>query len=209
MRALALTVLVGHASLAATQPAFADAARVRDVGIFPDLDAAVRVTLPPLMDRARIRVRVDDRHALLVLFEGELPLKAYALARPCPAGTVAAPAALAHLDPADAAEVRGVVSDATPVERVAGTSAAAPGDEDGDGIPDLLDVLMGARKLVLNQAAYTEGYFQITFPGGDVPRGVGVCSDTIVRAYRNAGIDLQRRVADDIRAAPGVYRWVT
>jgi uncharacterized protein YijF (DUF1287 family) len=40
---------------------------------------------------------------------------------------------------------------------------------------------------------------------GDVPRSVGVCSDTIVRAYRNAGIDLQRLVAEDIRAAPAAY----
>jgi uncharacterized protein YijF (DUF1287 family) len=160
------------------------------------------------MDRARIRLRLDDRHALLVLFDGELAVKAYALVRPCPAGTVAAPAVLADLDAGDAAELRALVADATPVQRVAGMGGTSF-DQDGDGIPDQLDVLMGARKLALNRAQYTKGYFRIPFPGGDVPRGVGVCSDTIVRAYRNAGIDLQRRVAEDIHAAPAAYPWVT
>jgi len=64
---------------------------------------------------------------------------------------------------------------------------------------------MGARKLVLNRARYTEGYCQIPYPNGDVPRDVGVCSDTVVRAYRNAGDQLQARVAEDVRAAPAAY----
>jgi uncharacterized protein YijF (DUF1287 family) len=209
MRALTLALLVGHASLAAPPATLTDSAPVRDIGIFSDLDGRVKVALPPRMDSARTGLRIDDRHGLLVLFEGELPVKAYALSRPLPAGGVGAPAVLAHLDPGDAAELRAVVSPATPVHRVAGVTARAAGDEDGDGIPDQLDALMGARKLVLNQATYTEGYFRISFPGGDVPRGVGVCSDTIIRAYRNAGIDLQRRVADDIRAAPAAYGWIT
>src|SRR5206468_5287597 len=180
-----------------------------DVGIFADLDARVNVALPPRMDSSHVRLRLDDRHALVVLFDGDAPVKAYALARPCPAGTIAAPAVLADLNVGDAAELRTLVSDTTPVARVSGPGGATPADQDGDGIPDQLDVLLGARKLVLNRAEYTEGYFRISFPGGDVPRGVGVCSDTIVRAYRNAGIDLQRRVADDIRAAPRAYPWVT
>ena len=40
---------------------------------------------------------------------------------------------------------------------------------------------------------------------GDVPRTEGVCSDTIVRALRNAGVDLQRAVHEDLTSARGAY----
>jgi uncharacterized protein YijF (DUF1287 family) len=205
MRAVSWAVLAGWAWVAGAR---AEAAALHDVGIFSDLDAAVKVTLPPRIDRARLRLQLDERHQLLVLFEGDFPLKAYPLAAPWPHGPIGPQTLGAQLSAADAAELRDLVTSATPVQRVA-PSRREPGDQDGDGIPDQLDVLMGARKLVLNRAAYTEGYFQLSFPGGDVPRNVGVCSDTIVRAYRNAGIDLQRRVADDIRTAPAAYRGIT
>jgi uncharacterized protein YijF (DUF1287 family) len=217
VRALALAVLLGSTWSGPVSPGAAGpevALQVHDIGIFPDLDRAVHVTLPPRVDGRRARLRLDERHRLLVLFEGDFPLKAYALrGRPpagaSPLGTPAPRALLGELAPADAAELAGLVSDATTIERAAASAGATPGDQDDDGIPDQLDVLMGARKLVLNHATYTEGYFRLPFPGGDVPRTVGVCSDTIVRAFRNAGIDLQSRVAADIRAAPASYRGVT
>ena len=201
-----VAVLIGAAGLAWAARASA-VGLIHDVGIFSDLDDGVRVVLPAEVDSHRIRLRLDDAHRLLVLFEADQPLKAYPLSKACPAGPLSAPAALALLGADDAAELRGLVNDATVVER--DQSRQPSDDRDGDGIPDRLDVLMGARKLVLNGAAYTEGYFRIAFPGGDVPRQVGVCSDTIVRAFRNAGLDLQRLVADDIRASPAAYRDVT
>jgi len=81
-------------------------------------------------------------------------------------------------------------------------------DHDGDGIPDALDLLLGAKKAALNGAAYVEGYRSIPYPGGDVPRTEGVCTDVIIRALRNAGIDLQRLVHEDIRRAPRAYPMV-
>jgi uncharacterized protein YijF (DUF1287 family) len=178
---------------------------VHDVGIFSDLDDAVRVTLPRRVDADKTRLRIDEPHRAVVLYEGDFPLKIYALAGAPPAGPVSVASVIALLGPADAAEVSRTVSGQTVVDRIAAARDASLGDSDRDGIPDPLDILMGARKLVLNRAKYTEGYFQVSYPGGDVPRAVGVCSDTVIRAYRNAGIDLQSRVAEDIRAAPAAY----
>jgi uncharacterized protein YijF (DUF1287 family) len=205
MRAAQFAALAASVCLGSSSTARAQEASVRDVGIFSDLDAAVRITLPRRVDAGQLRLRLDEARRAVLLYEGDFPLKIYAFAGSPPAGSVSVAAVLALLAPADAAELGGVVSSRTGVERIAATRGARPGDSDGDGIPDPLDILMGARKLVLNRAKYTEGYFQISYPHGDVPRAVGVCSDTIVRAYRNAGIDLQSRVAEDVRAAPSAY----
>jgi uncharacterized protein YijF (DUF1287 family) len=40
---------------------------------------------------------------------------------------------------------------------------------------------------------------------GDVPREVGVCTDVVIRAVRNAGIDLQKALHDDILRARAAY----
>ena len=39
---------------------------------------------------------------------------------------------------------------------------------------------------------YDPSYVGLSYPMGDIPRGRGVCTDVIIRAYRDAfGIDLQ------------------
>jgi uncharacterized protein len=43
-------------------------------------------------------------------------------------------------------------------------------------------------------AIYNPAYFKIPYPNGDVPWYFGVCTDVVVRAYRELGIDLQQRV---------------
>lgn len=48
---------------------------------------------------------------------------------------------------------------------------------------------------------YDPAYARLAYPGGDVPRDRGVCTDVVIRAYRDAfGIDLQRLVHEDMRA---------
>jgi uncharacterized protein len=178
----------------------AGASTLVDRGIFPDLDARASLKLPAPDEVRAPRLRLAPRQDVLVLFDGDYPLAAFALSGKAPAssGTFGA---LSRLLPAP--EVRALsawFTPASPVEPLAGTA-----DADGDGIPDQLDVLYGARKLAANRAVYTEGYVPMKYPGGDVPRGQGVCSDTIVRALRNAGHDLQRLVAEDIRRAPNAY----
>lgn len=46
--------------------------------------------------------------------------------------------------------------------------------------------------------AYDPSYVLIDYPGGDVPLDRGVCSDVVVRAFRKAGVDLQKEVHEDM-----------
>jgi len=80
-----------------------------------------------------------------------------------------------------------------------------PQDADGDGIPDALDILLGAKKVALAASPYVETYRKLPYPNGDLPRDEGVCTDVIVRALRNAGFDLQKLVHEDAAAKPRAY----
>lgn len=46
---------------------------------------------------------------------------------------------------------------------------------------------------------YDPSYQRLTYPNGDVPQHTGVCSDVLVRAFREIGIDLQKEVHEDMR----------
>ena len=52
---------------------------------------------------------------------------------------------------------------------------------------------------------YDPAYVRIPYPGGDVPADTGVCTDEIIRAYRVVGIDLQRKVHEDMEQNFSVY----
>jgi uncharacterized protein YijF (DUF1287 family) len=176
---------------------------VVDRGIFSDLDAQVQIALPDL-DPAAVRGVVDRARGLLVLYERDWPIKVYPLGGP---SELALGSAQLALRPGDRAELGGLLADGRVSELAAGTKPA-PGDDDGDGIPDPLDVLLGGYKNRINAAPYGGGYILIDFPGGDVPREMGVCSDVIVRAARNAGIDLQAELQREIRRAPRAFPMV-
>lgn len=53
--------------------------------------------------------------------------------------------------------------------------------------------------------AYVVGYVPLRYPGGDVPRGGGVCTNVVVRALRAAGYDLQRLIHEDMRTNFSAY----
>ena len=187
-----------------------------DHGIFPDLNAGVRITAPawPVLaapqaaDAAsELWLRLDARHKVLTLYQADIALTAYALRGEVapPAGQPSATplqAVLAQLAPEDTAELRGRVGAAPRIE----LSVPSPAeDQDGDGLVNALDVLVGAKRLCLNKAAYVASYHPLKYPGGDVPRTQGVCTDTLVRAMRNAGWDLQKGVHEDALKKPRLY----
>lgn len=191
-----------------------------DRGIFPDLDRRASISIPPTLSLRAPWLRLDARHGVATLYDGPHAIKAW------PAALAASPRSASRLDElrlregdpaarvapgedstvvlraADLAELRERVATSAPV--VVGAPSAAE-DHDGDGVVDRLDVLLGARKLVANRARYEEHYRTLPYPGGDVPRSEGVCTDTIVRAFRNAGIDLQKEIHEDIARAPRSY----
>lgn len=55
-----------------------------------------------------------------------------------------------------------------------------------------------ALKRTANLVIYNPKYFKIPYPGGDVPAHFGVCTDVIIRSYREVGIDLQKDVHQKI-----------
>ncbi len=65
-------------------------------------------------------------------------------------------------------------------------------------IPDL--VLLGARAEAKNATLYDASYQALSYPGGDVAPDRGACTDVVIRAYRQAGIDLQVSIHEDMKA---------
>ncbi|MCL5246233.1 DUF1287 domain-containing protein [Cellulophaga sp. 20_2_10] len=57
-----------------------------------------------------------------------------------------------------------------------------------------------AIELTKQKVTYDPSYFSIGYPNGDVPSDKGVCTDVIIRAYRKIGIDLQKKVHEDMKA---------
>ena len=177
-----------------------------DRGIFPEYDGAIGWSVPRGITAAHPRLRVDSKHRVVTLYDGRDALKAWPIVGgEVPAGCGRRDCGKLSLRPDDEAELSRLTGPDTPL-----VMGAPPPDEDhdGDGIVDQLDILVGAKKLTLNKAKYIERYVSIKFPGGDVPRTEGVCTDTVIRALRNAGIDLQKEVHDDILRAPKSYAMV-
>lgn len=56
-----------------------------------------------------------------------------------------------------------------------------------------------------HEIRYDGRYVKIPYPGGDVPADTGVCTDVVIRSYRSLGIDLQKEVHEDMKAAFGAY----
>jgi uncharacterized protein YijF (DUF1287 family) len=71
-------------------------------------------------------------------------------------------------------------------------------------------LVAAARRQVGVTTGYDRGYSVLRYPGGDVPRDRGVCTDVVIRAYRDAfGLDLQALVHADMARGFAAYphRW--
>lgn len=71
-------------------------------------------------------------------------------------------------------------------------------------------LIAAARRQLGVTRAYDPAYTRLAFPMGDVDRAKGVCTDVVIRAYRDAfGLDLQALVNADMRAGFAAYprRW--
>jgi uncharacterized protein YijF (DUF1287 family) len=61
-------------------------------------------------------------------------------------------------------------------------------------------LVAAAKERTRHTVRYDGAYMRIPYPGGDVPQTQGVCTDEVIRSYRQLGIDLQQKVHEDMRA---------
>lgn len=63
-------------------------------------------------------------------------------------------------------------------------------------------IVTAARAQIGLTVIYDSAYVSLSYPGGDVPRNRGVCTDVVIRALRDAmRMDLQQAVHQDMRSA--------
>lgn len=107
----------------------------------------------------------------------------------------------------------------TPARRFAVVAAASPATVLGtspvarplpaNASPQLKQLLAAAVEQSKVTTGYDPAWVKIDYPNGDVSSDTGVCSDVLVRAFRKAGIDLQKEVHEDMTRAWSEYpkRW--
>jgi len=68
------------------------------------------------------------------------------------------------------------------------------------------NIVSAARARTLVDIRYDPKYVTLEYPGGDVSSDTGVCTDVIIRTYRNAlGYDFQKAVHEDMQTSFGNY----
>lgn len=62
------------------------------------------------------------------------------------------------------------------------------------------EIVTAARERTFADVRYDPKYVRLTYPGGDVSADTGVCTDVIIRTFRNAfAFDFQKAVHEDMR----------
>ena len=61
------------------------------------------------------------------------------------------------------------------------------------------NISKAAIELTKDEVKYDGKYYSIPYPNGDVPNGIGVCTDVIIRTYRSLGLDLQKEIHEDMK----------
>lgn len=60
------------------------------------------------------------------------------------------------------------------------------------------ELAKAAVSIINDDIVYDPSYYVISYPNGDVSSDIGVCSDVVIRTYREVGIDLQKLVHEDM-----------
>lgn len=81
--------------------------------------------------------------------------------------------------------------------------AGALAESDYDS--DVNSLVAAAIERTHHDIIYNGSYFGIDYPGGDIPVSFGVCTDVIIRSYRQIGVDLQELVHRDMTASFDAY----
>jgi uncharacterized protein len=66
-------------------------------------------------------------------------------------------------------------------------------------------VIESAREQLKVTTNYTQEYRVMPYPNGDMPPETGACTDVVIRAFRKAGVDLQKEVHEDMAANFSAY----
>ena len=77
---------------------------------------------------------------------------------------------------------------------------AAMNVADAGGSEVSAKLVKAAKARTLLDITYDGSYFSMTYPNGDVPAHIGVCTDVVIRSYRKLGVDLQKNVHEDMAA---------
>ena len=74
-------------------------------------------------------------------------------------------------------------------------------DYNKNGVDDYTDILLGARADAIDRPTYKSVYYSNAYP----PDDIGVCTDVLWRAFKNAGYSLRDMVDNDIINRPEAY----
>ena len=67
-------------------------------------------------------------------------------------------------------------------------------------------IVMSAKERTFANVRYDPKYVKLAYPMGDVSPDTGVCTDVVIRTYRNAfGFDFQKAVHEDMQKSFGSY----
>ncbi|MBI1333348.1 MAG: DUF1287 domain-containing protein [Armatimonadetes bacterium] len=66
-------------------------------------------------------------------------------------------------------------------------------------------LIASARNQLTWGTTYDPSYVSMKYPGGDVDRTKGVCTDVIIRSYRSVHIDLQKLIIEHKRTHMSLY----
>jgi len=82
-------------------------------------------------------------------------------------------------------------------------SIATYGDVKSDNF--IIDLIKAAKERTFHDVTYDGSYYSISYPNGDVPTNVGVCTDVVIRSFRKVGVDLQKKVHEDMAGNFSLY----